>query len=573
MGRKSRVSTEDAFSIGVKRDRRINLHKIKSTFSLKRSKEANQNWRMHLSDSPIFKCGLMDSVAKHGNIIKYFMDKLGEVGLMRIILSQISSKFGLWLKKNTFLVNSWQVGKAKSRYCIKGSSKCGIFTINILTNSKKLFRLWGKRRLSYPLNSEGMEYFKFYSQVNESCEDLGLTNKLNKIEKDQNVEKKWENVVISLFDDTLNLKAYNASEMSYKMVGLMYKSILHLQKENEELRVKLGHCRWDTTRDQSSYVIANYDTYHTNFIKENANSDTGSNDPYQIARPTYYDHKVKARNSSTHLQKEPWMASKLDKLNLNEELYSWNTPTGRNNMQEFSKIGRVFKRTNSCRSNNGVNQIHSNSKDQKNTMKLGNDSDEEMKSFLEAEREAQEVYLTQSVKIIQVHPISTNVKNFRNVLNNQMIINWRTNSDSKRNEINIKPKSKHYKQSSLTTKKLMHNFDLSVSKESFPNELNWNKPQEIKFEMEGFHTEESEPEPQKTPKEALVKEPQQNNFTKVAKQKLGWQYPSTRTRMLKNYSGKKSLKSFVESDKSKPLCSIDLVQNSRCSPMLIKNST
>lgn len=125
----------------------------------------------------------------------------------------------------------------------------------------------------------------------------------------------------------------------------------------------------------------------------------------------------------------------------------------------------------------------------------------------------------------------------------------------------------------MTSYKHIHNFDLFSLKESLKNEPNRDKLQEIKFDIEGFHTEESEPEPQKTPKEALQKEPQLANYTNVIKQKIGYKYVSTRTRMLKNYSGAKNLKSFVENDKNKPLCSIDLMQNSRCSPMLIKNST
>lgn len=134
-----------------------------------------------------------------------------------------------------------------------------------------------------------------------------------------------------------------------------------------------------------------------------------------MARPTYYDHKVKPRASSKSIQKESSLASKPEKQNLNQQLYSCHTPTGRNNTQEFSRIGRVFKRTNSCRSNKGAEQVYLNSQvsaNKKNTVKFDNDSDEEMKSFLEAEREAQEAYLKQPMQTIQDHPIWTKEKNF-----------------------------------------------------------------------------------------------------------------------------------------------------------------
>lgn len=185
------------------------------------------------------------------------------------------------------------------------------------------------------------------------------------------------------------VKIKNERDLAFKMVGLLSKNFLKMQKENKFLKEKLAVCRWviNESNNSSGYAIGSYETHDTNYRSKHANSETGSNDPYQFRRPKYYEHKPKGRTLSK----------------------------GTNDSKNYSITGgkqttKTFNST--CKS------------------KIHNFEDDDL-LFLEAEKKAQEAYLVKPVKIEEIKGNEgVEKRNLLNVLNNH-IINKQIKSEAK----------------------------------------------------------------------------------------------------------------------------------------------
>lgn len=194
------------------------------------------------------------------------------------------------------------------------------------------------------------------------------------------------------------IKIQNERDYAFKMVGLLSKSYLKMQKENKILKEKLAACRWivNDSNNSSGYAIGSYETHDTNYISKHANSETGSNDPYQFRRHKYYEHKPKGRTLSK----------------------------GTNDIKNYS----IIRDKHATKTFNSSCKIKS------------HDFEDDDLLFLEAEKKAQEAYLVKPVRIEEIKGNEgVEKRNLLNVLNNQ-IINKQIKSESKPKGINFSSK-------------------------------------------------------------------------------------------------------------------------------------
>lgn len=186
--------------------------------------------------------------------------------------------------------------------------------------------------------------------------------------------------------------------------------------------------------DTSTYLIGAYETTDTHLQKENCSSETGSNDPYQFRQPKYYQHKTRARPLNLN-QNEGSMSkrasSHTSKNSMDQQIYAQMGESGC--LIEIKKDPKRFiERTNSCRLKETFSSLSSQKRPatRKNTQREA-ENDEEIRLFLEAEKEAQEAYLKEPVRPDDIRGTDyTEKSNLANVLNNQLI-NRQTRSEQK----------------------------------------------------------------------------------------------------------------------------------------------
>jgi hypothetical protein len=202
------------------------------------------------------------------------------------------------------------------------------------------------------------------------------------------------------------------------MVGVLTKSLFKLHKENKVLKSQLAS-QYQLNETNISSTVANrsYETRDSNYQSKNTSSEGG--DPYQVRRPKYYQHKP--RNfSKGNSRREQVVSGSHRKIRLYES----------RGESEGTHLDRKADRGSSTKS-----RIYVLSSTKKNLKKLASqelEDDDELKLFLDAEREAQEAYLPQQVKGGQKKEKDCpEKKNLMNVLNNQLI-NQQSKSGVKR---------------------------------------------------------------------------------------------------------------------------------------------